>query len=56
MSQIVDLKIKLDILRTELDDELTQGTSVSRVQKIHASIKKIEQIMAYWQVVPRLKN
>ena len=56
MTKIVDLKIRLDLLRIELDDELSNGSSITRVKKLHANIKVIEKLLLLWETLPEPKN
>jgi hypothetical protein len=56
MYEIVNVKIKLDILRTELDDELLTGTSINKVRRLHSSIKVLEKILLHWEKLPNSVN
>lgn len=49
MSEYVNLKIQIDVLRTALDKAILQEHSLLIVRKIHASIKKTERLMQMWE-------
>lgn len=47
MYKIIDLQVELEILRTALDWEFENGSSIETVKSLHAAIQQLEKILAF---------
>lgn len=56
MATIVDLKIKLDLLRIELGKEMFDGASTSRITQLKDNIKAAEQLMIMCETIPEQRS
>lgn len=56
MNEIVELKIKLDILRKAFDKEMIEGSTIDKVRSFYASIRAIERRLVRWETSRGISN